>query len=242
MARRAFDHVSGAMASGDRLGHSARAGATLDVAMIDDYSHMAEAALVLHDVTGDETCLERARTWVRVADRFYRDSHGGGYFFTADDADALIVRTKTAIDNATPSGNGTMVGVLARLWHLTGEAEYRERAEEIVAAFARGLAGNPAGHAVMILNLDLLTRALDVTIIGTRGEKATDSLIAEVWKSAHMHVVLRVIAPGESLPATHPAAGKGPVDDRPTAYVCRGQTCSLPVTDVRSLAQQLHQP
>ena len=56
-----------------------------------------------------------------MADRFYRDNDGGGYFFTADDADALIVRTKTAIDNATPSGNGTMVGVLARLWHLTGD-------------------------------------------------------------------------------------------------------------------------
>ena len=242
MARRAFDHVSNSMASGDRLGHSARANVTLDVAMIDDYSHMADAALVLHDVTGDGTFLERARAWVRVADRFYRDSDGGGYFFTADDADALIVRTKTAIDNATPSGNGTMVGVLARLWHLTGKTGYRERAEEILAAFAGDVARNPAGHAVMILNLDLLLRALDVTIIGTRGEKATDSLIAEVWKSAHVHVVLRVVTPGESLPATHPAAGKGVVDGRPTAYVCRGQTCSLPVTDVESLAQLLLQP
>ncbi|MCY4609816.1 MAG: thioredoxin domain-containing protein [bacterium] len=242
MARRAFDHVSGAMASGDRLGHSARAGTTLAVAMIDDYSHMADAALSLHDVTGEGAFLERARAWVRVADRFYRDSGGGGYFFTADDADALIVRTKTAIDNATPSGNGTMVGVLARLWHLTGETEYRERAEEVVAAFARDVARNPAGHAVMILNLDLLLRALDITIIGTRGEAATDSLIATVWTSAHTHVVLRVITPGESLPATHPAAGKGAVDGRATAYVCRGQTCSLPVTDVESLAQLLHQP
>ena len=242
MARRAFDHVSNAMAAGDRLGHSARAGVTLDVAMIDDYSHMADAALILHDVTGDGRFLERARAWIDVADRLYRDDAAGGYFFTAADADALIVRTRTAIDNATPSGNGTMVGVLARLWHLTGEEVYRARAEETVAAFARDLAKNPAGHAIMILNLDLLLKAIDVTIIGTRGEMVTDSLIAAVWRSAHINLVFRVVAPGEALPATHPASGKNTVDGRPTAYVCRGQTCSLPVTDVEGLTQLLQTP
>ena len=174
-----------------------------------------------------------------IADRHYWDDDRGGYFFTADDADALIVRTKTAIDNATPSGNGTMVGVLARLWHLTGEDSYRERAEAIVATFARDIANNSSGHAVMVLNLDLLERALLVAIVGERGDEATDALIREVWTSGNMDTVLCVIAPGQSLPSGHPAHGKGQVDGMPSAYVCRGQVCSLPVTDAACLGELL---
>ena len=39
--------------------------------------------------------------------------------------------------------------------------------------------------------------------------------------------------------ASHPAAGKGMQDGRPTAYVCRGPTCSLPITAADELAQAL---
>src|SRR5690242_21091706 len=51
-------------------------------------------------------------------------------------AENLIVRTRNAIDNATPSGNGVAAGVLARLHALTGEDAYRARAEATVNAFA----------------------------------------------------------------------------------------------------------
>jgi uncharacterized protein YyaL (SSP411 family) len=44
---------------------------------------------------------------------------------------------------------------------------------------------------------------------------------------------------GAELPAGHPAAGKGPVKGKPAAYVCRGQTCSLPITDPEALGKVL---
>jgi uncharacterized protein YyaL (SSP411 family) len=97
------------------------------------WSAMARAALALFEATGDGAYLARARAWAAEADRHHWDDGRGGYFLSADDAERLIVRTKTAGDNATPSGNGTMLGVLARLWHLTGEAAYRDRADALVA-------------------------------------------------------------------------------------------------------------
>jgi uncharacterized protein YyaL (SSP411 family) len=53
-----------------------------------------------------------------------------------------------------------------------------------------------------------------------------------------------VIAPGETLPEGHPAAGKGQVNGpdnkpRPTAYICHGPACSLPITDPAALADAL---
>ena len=71
-----------------------------------------------------------------VANRHYWDEATGGYFFAADDTEALILRPKTALDNPNPAGNGVMAGVLARLFHLTGDPAYRDRAEAVIAAFA----------------------------------------------------------------------------------------------------------
>ena len=238
-AQRAFDHIAATMSDGDRLHHSARDGKTLAVAMIDDYAAMADAALALHEASGDETLIEKARAWVAVADRLYWDERAGGYFFTADDAEALIVRTKTAIDNATPSGNGTMVGVNARLWLLTGEESCRDRAEAICATFADDVVQNPLAHGILLLNMDLIHRPVQVVIVGSRGEAATEALIDQVRRAGRMDLVLQVIADGAPLPDGHPATGKGAVDGKATAYVCIGPVCSLPVTTADALADLL---
>ena len=51
--------------------------------------------------------------------------------------------------------------------------------------------------------------------------------------------MLSVIAPGAALPDSHPASGKGQIDGVPTAYVCVGTTCTLPLTDPVALAGAL---
>jgi uncharacterized protein YyaL (SSP411 family) len=65
----------------------------------------------------------------------YTDEKGGGYFLSADDANDLITRSKTITDNAVPSGNGVLAECLARLYLLTGNEEYRERAYKLIAHF-----------------------------------------------------------------------------------------------------------
>ena len=239
MARRAFDRIVATMSEGDRLCHSARGNRRLALAMLDDYSHMADAALALHEATGDDGLIGRARAWVACADAHYWDDARGGYFFTADDAEALILRSRTALDHATPSGNGTMLGVLARLWHLTGEDALRQRGEALAAAFAGDARASPAGHAVLIANLDLLNHGLQVTIVGQRGEQAVELLLAEVRKAGRQDVAVLVTGDGRAPAAGHPAAGKGRVDGQAAAYLCRGQTCSPPVTEAAALARLL---
>jgi uncharacterized protein YyaL (SSP411 family) len=50
--------------------------------------------------------------------------------------------------------------------------------------------------------------------------------------------VLRA-APGQGVPADHPAYGKTDGLTTPAAFVCRGGTCSLPVGDPAALAAAL---
>ena len=115
LAETAFAAIRTQMTKGSRLVHSLRRGRLQAEAMLDDYAQMARAALILFEVTGRQDYFDQAVDWVKTADQHYWDGQSGGYFFTADDAQDLIVRTKSAIDNATPSGNGIMVEVLARL-------------------------------------------------------------------------------------------------------------------------------
>ena len=240
-AKRAFAFVAGSMTKGGRLRHAFRDGKLAHPATLDDYAHMARAALALHEATGEKEFLDQARAWVAVLDKHYWDAAGAGYFFSADDTADVIVRTKTANDSATPSGNGTMVGVLARLHHLTGEEAHRDRAEALVMLFSGEAARNFFPLATLLNNAALLRAPVQIVVVGPRADSGTQALLRAVHGVSLADAVLSVIPPEGALPQGHPAAGKGMVDGKPAAYVCRGPVCSLPLTDAEALNAALSQ-
>ena len=226
MAERAFAFVEMHMTAPDgRLRHSWRLGRARHPASLDDYAAMMRAALMLEEATGDRRYRERTLGWLEIVERHYGDGTGG-WFFAADDTERLIVRARTAADNPTPSGNGMMVDVLARLWWLTGEARYRQRAEAAVAAFAGETARNIFPLSTLLNANALLQEAVQVVLAGDDGR-----LRRAVERVSLPSRVLALIDAAETLPDGHPATGKTAVEGRPTAYVCRGPVCSLPVTD-----------
>ncbi|MEK9945820.1 MAG: thioredoxin domain-containing protein [Alphaproteobacteria bacterium] len=235
-AERAWSFVVDRMSDGDRLWHAARDGKVRNAGMLEDYANMAQAGLVLFEVTGAAAHLERARAWAATLDQFFWDAEQGGYYQTASDGEQLIARPRNANDNAVPSGNGTMVGVLARLYLHTGEDAYRARAHALIDAFTPEIARNFFGLTTFLNNVDLWMKPVQVAIIGDRQEPTTKALIAEAYALATPNLVLSVIAPEAALPANHPAAGKAQKDGVATAYVCIGETCSLPVTDAGGLS------
>ena len=236
-AAKAFDFIGASLAQGDRLAHAWRAGTARHVAVLDDYANMSRAALMLYEATGAARYLDAARGWVRVCETHYRDEEGG-YFFTADDAEALLVRTKQAYDQPNPSGNGTMAEVLARLYHLTGEAKYRQDCEAVLAAFAGEAQRNLFGLATLLNAAEILERGLQIVLIGADGPEL-QALLRVVNGACLPTRILTRLAPGARLPAAHPAAGKEAIAGRATAYVCEGTVCSLPVTDPAALAALL---
>ena len=241
-ARRAYGFVRDTMSANGRLGHSWRVGRLQSVAMLDDYAHMARAALALHQADADNTLIADAERWVAVADRHYWDDAHGGYYFTADDGDPQLRRTRSANDHATPAGNSVMLAVLARLWHLTGKDAYRARAEHLVRATAGGAGENVLGLASFFNAFEFFAAARQLVIVGDPKAAATLALARAAIATGHPDLVLTVMAPGATLPPTHPAAGRGMIHGQPTAYVCVGTSCSLPTTDPAALAAQLATP
>ncbi|MGF1591851.1 MAG: thioredoxin domain-containing protein [Kiloniellaceae bacterium] len=241
-AETAFTFVRRDMQRDGRLHHSWRHGRLKHPATLDDYANMAAAAVALFEATGTADYLAQAEDWTAVLDRHYWDGENGGYFLTADDTPGLILRSKTAYDSAVPSGNGTILGVLVRLFHLTGRDTYRARAEDLAQAFTGELGRNFFPLASLLNSAELMISATQVVVVGRRGEAATDALVAAAAGRCLPNRILQVVAPGEALPQGHPAAGKGQTAGKPTAYVCHGPTCSLPITEAASLAMALAGP
>ena len=241
LARKAFRFVIETMQENDRLLHSWRHGQLKHQATAEDYANMIDAALALHEASGEADYLAQAETWTETLQRHHWDPDGGGYFLTADDAESLIVRTKTAADNAVPSANGTMTAALARLYHLTGIAAYRDRAEAIVMAFSGDLDRAFLSLPTLMNGFDLLTAALRVVIVGEPHASDSKALVAVLDATSLPNRITQSVRPGEedALPAAHPAHGKGAVDGRATVYLCRGTTCSLPITDSEALSAVL---
>jgi len=226
-AEAAQDFILAEMAtSNGRVQHAWRLGRVTAAGLLDDQAAMARASLALFEATGDAQRLAQA---IRLADATaaFADGQGGYYTTARDAADVPLARPRTAADNATPAGNGLLAEVFARLWHLTGDAGWRERTEALLRAFT----GNPdqlAAMPTLLAAADVLEEAATVVIAG-------DPKLATVALASPdpTVVVLRAGGPN-ALPANHPAFGKSG-----GAYVCRRNVCGLPLVDPDALKQAL---
>ena len=234
IAREAFTFITEKMTVDGRLVHATRHGQGRAPATANDYANMIWAALRLYQATGNENDLALARHWVEVLNTHYWDKDGGGYFTAADDTDDVIVRLKTAGDDATPSANAVMVSNLAALGTLTGDTRFAQRAEAIWRAFSMDLSRNLGGHTgLLAASLDLLSPQL-IVLVEDRRESPLRSALSELSAPGALEISVQGSVSDIGPPALR---GKSTVDGKSTAYVCSGPQCSLPVTTAENLRQ-----
>ncbi len=234
-AGEAFDFVRTAMAGPDgRATHALRQGKITAAGLLDDQAALARAALSLFEATGELRRLDQAKSYTRAALAWFADTDGSFFTTAVDAADVPFgTRPRNAGDNATPSGNGLMAEVLARLYHLTGEAGWRDHAAATLRAFAgagRALAGMPT----LLAAADLLENAVAVVVAGPIQDPRTQALVREALTAPDPAVCVLRVAGLDAVGPDHPAYGKA-VTGRPLAYVCRGGTCGLPIAEPRAL-------
>ena len=207
---------------------------------LDDHAYVADAALDLYEATGDPRYVARARA---IADALLR--HFGGFYFTPDDGEALITRAKDPWDHAVPSGQAIACRVLLRLGALA-EERYLEPARAELERLAGAALDNPMGIAQSVCLLDRLVRgSVDVVVVGrgVREDPRAHALVREVsraWLGARNVAWLDPSDDASRAACAALAEGKTPASDgSPAAYVCRGRTCSLPLTTPESLREAL---
>jgi len=241
-AAKAFAFVVKTLGDGNRLFHTWRDGKRGHAGFADDYAQMARAALALWEATGEKDYLDHAKHWTLALNEFFWDAANGGYCQTPVDDTPLLHRVRTVQDQAGMSANGTMVGVLAKLFFATGETSYRDRAGQIVGSFAGELGRSFLALGAYLNGLETLVTGLQIVIVGARDNPKTHELMTAVFGRSLPNRLLLVVPPGETLPEGHPALGKGMENGQPTAYVCQHQNCSAPIANPVTLSQVLQLP
>ena len=237
LAENAFAFIVTHMAASDgRIQHAWRLRRVAAAGLLEDQAAMARAALALYETTGTATYLDRARGITDAADTWFGD-RGGSYFSTAEDATDVPLgpeaRPRTPGDNATPSGNGVIAQVLARLHHLTGGPRFRDRAEAVIRAYG-GLGDSFSAAPGLLVATDMLEEMAGVVVTGPADHPLTRALLAAALAAPDPAVCVLRAPPGTALEAGHPAFGK--TSPQPAAYVCRNGTCGLPIHDAATLA------
>jgi hypothetical protein len=210
-------------------------------AYLEDYANVADGLIELYQLTFELRWLEAARRLVDTMIDLFWDERQGGFFQTSHDHEGLIARPKDVVDNATPSGNSVAADVLLRLHALTGEERTYIHAEAILLLLREGMARQPLafGHLLGVLER-YLARPQEIAVIGDPADSRTSELLTVVRNRFLPHTMLAGAASDqaavEAALAVPLLAERVQMQGRPTAYVCEGFACQMPVTEPAALA------
>jgi uncharacterized protein YyaL (SSP411 family) len=238
-ATRALDFIRAHLWRDGRLLATYKDGRAHLAAYLDDYVMLADAVLELQQARFRADELLFAKNLLDVALDHFEDRTGGGFFFTADDHEALIHRGKNFGDDAMPSGNGIAALALLRTGYLLGETRYLDAAERTLRAAWAALDKYPHAHVALLNALDELVHPPDIVLLRDPESGAGESSqwsaeLAKVF--APRRLVLAIRARAAELP---PALRDKAARERTVAYVCRGSACSAPVESLAALTSEL---
>jgi len=219
-ATRAVDFIRARMWADGRLKATYKDGRARLAAYLDDYAFLAHGLLELLQCRWRSSDLAFARELLDVLLAHFADERGG-FFFTADDHEQLLHRSRPFADEAVPAGNAVAAVTLLRLGHLLGEQRYVDAAEATVRAALHSIGRYPEGHATLLRALDEMLTPPDLVVV-----RGTPAELAE-WRrtlNAGYHPHRLAFCIPNDAPLTGLLAERAP-RAAPVAYVCTGTTC-----------------
>ena len=239
-ARRAAEFVLGHLLVDGRLLVSYRAGRPRLNAYLDDHAFLARGLLDLYEAGFDRGHLEASARIARSMAARFADRDGGGFFFTSEDHETLLARTRSLHDGALPSGAGVAAETLLRLATHLDDAELRGTAVQALTAYRRAVERAPAAFASLLAAADFAEGPVhEIAIVGSHEDLPTRLLLQEAWRRYLPNRIIELAQPGERVDGLPLLAGKTAIGGAATAYVCRGTACQAPTTEPEALARAL---
>ena len=210
---------------------------------LDDHAAMLSACLDLHRAGGGDRFLSSA-LW--LADKIlenFADRDRGVLYLTSSESGGLIHRPRAEHDGATPDAAGLALLGLTRLAVLSHSNEFDRFVDLAIRDQALALERAPHAFPTLLRTIALRSRGTSVAVIVGEPDAPATRALAE-----RARIVLRpedaiVVAPPGAAAIPGIAAewfeGRGAIDGRPTAYLCHGTTCSLPVHEPKELVAEL---
>jgi uncharacterized protein len=219
-----------------RLLHRYREGESSIRAHLDDYAFFIWGLIELYEATFETNLLKLALELNADMLRLFWDEVAGGFFFTPEDGESLIVRKKELYDGATPSGNGVALHNLLRLSRLTGRVDLEEKAAALVRSCSGQIRQHPSGYTHFLSSLDFaIGPTFELVIVGAPETEGTKAMFHSLRSCYLPNQVTLFRSSADPSPEIDRVAefvkNYGPKNGKTTAYVCRAHACSSPTTD-----------
>jgi uncharacterized protein YyaL (SSP411 family) len=220
----------------DNLQHACRLHATWKdrrarhLGTLEDYANVVAACLSLHQIGAGRRFLDRAHLLTDTAIRRFEAGEGKAFYYTADDAEHLIVRSKNAYDNAVPGANSVLAGNLLRLGRLLGRDDYVRRAQGIFREFSAYMRQAPRAFPWLIREYAAwLDDRRELVLVGADGQ-----LHAQVLAAIGPHDCL-LTEDDADLPLLRGRSAESVA----VLYVCKDGRCDLPVRGNEAIRARL---
>ena len=245
-AKRAADFILTDMRRTDgRILHRYRDGHAAILANVDDYAFLIWGLLELYETVFDVHYLQTALDLNNEMIKYFWDEQNGGFYFTADDAEELIVRQKDIYDGAIPSGNSVAVLNLFRLARITANSDLEDKANKIMIAFSKDVKSVPSGYTQMMVGLDFgIGPSYEIVIVGNPEAKDTKEMLNSLRKHFIPIKVVLLRPSDQEAPDIIRLAKfteyQSSFDGKATAYVCLDYACKMPTTDTEEMLKLLN--
>ena len=217
-----------------RLHHSFRSGQVRSHATADDYALLISANLAAYEVTLDWNWVRQADTLMSEAVEYYLDRDDNAFTMAPNDATDLIMLDKYANDDVTPNANATMVINLWKLSTYLNKPDYLETAEAVFTWLKPHMTSNPFACPTAWLAFTALTEQTQLILVGDTTTDNFANLHSACLKISAPNRLIMHVDNNAKLAADHPASGKTGLDHA-AVFVCRNQTCQLPVASAEDL-------
>ena len=247
-AKRAADFILADMRREDgRILHRYREGHAAILANADDYAFLIWGLLELYETVFDVHYLRTALDLNGELIKYFWDEQDGGFYFTADDAEELIVRQKEIYDGAIPSGNSVAVLNLFRLARITANTDLEDKANKIMLAFSKDVGSAPSGYTQMMVALGFgIGPSYEIVIVGDPEAEDTKDMLSALGKHFIPYKVVLLKPAGQETPDITRIADyteyHSSIDGKATAYVCLDFACKMPVTSTEDMLKLLNVP
>ncbi len=237
-AEKAAGFILSHLYQNDRLLHTYKDGIAKLNAYLDDVAYFLDALIDLYEASGKQHYLLHAKSLADILISKFWDHEAGGFYFTSDDHETLIDRSKPVYDQSVPSGNAIAAQALQRLFYLCSEKSYQEKAESILHAFSSEMEENCFGTGNMIAAADLFLRtAQEIHIIGDRNSSETKMLLAELNQ---LYLPNKVISFKDGASSDNQTLRtQEMIGRKPTVTICQNFTCSPPLTEWNEIREKL---
>ncbi len=166
------------------------------------------------------------------------DEAAGGFFFTPDDGEELLLRQKDAYDGAVPSGNSVAMLNLLRLARMTGDADLENKATQLGRALSGKVAQFPAGFTQLLCALSFaLGPSHEVVLAGVAGVRGAagaclrpsgPASYRKRWSFSGARAQPRKDRPSRSWPLSCSRTGRGRQRPSPTSAPITPAPCPHP--------------